>query len=293
MEKRDIIRALTWGLAFVILAVAGIYGMILNNDSNYSVSSNKLESLTQYINENVATKNLAEGGTVLKAELIGSKIEISYINNTENKSYEYTYTNNNLNTSFSNNDETAKEVLKIVLSSNAQNLGKSYSDIILKFSDLDLESYNITEGLNYEVTDKTNVIINTLVSLTIKDPEYFTNTDLTPGISSILNGEYTTSKGNLKLNINGATNPIITISEETEITNNSYKSIISVLNIMFEDKEIISYFEENYSFVTLGNKTFNGFKIEINPTLNNNEKTIFTSEEKIIRITINNNQLSI
>lgn len=290
MEKRDIIRALTWGLTFIILLIAGIYGMILNNNTTPSNSNAKLENITNYINENILTKNLTKDGITINAEINDSKITISYITNTLNKKYYYTYSNNNLYSEFQNGDDIAKEVLKIVLAANAENLGQSYSDIILKFSDLDLTNYNITEGLNYEETDKTNIIINTNIPLLIKEPDYFTASDLSTHLSEIINGNYTTSKTDLKLNINGTTSPIITISEE-DLTINSYKSILSILNIIFEDKEKINYFKENYSSINLGNKTFNGFKIEINPTLNNNEKTIFRADEKIIRVTINKTQL--
>lgn len=288
MEKRYIIRILTWGLTFFILAGLGIYGLILssNNSPSPTENTNKLENIVNYFNSN----NYKDSNIISSKQ--NNKIIISYTSSTENKDYEYQYSNNILTTSFDTNDETGMGILKIMLASVAENLGKSYTDIITKFDTLDLTTYSIGEGIYFEDNGSlVNVQINTNVDLVIKEAEYFTQSDL--NINEITEGSFNTTKDSLKLNINGTENPIITISESPIISTNSYNSILSVISILFNDTTTSNYFENNYSSINIGNKTFNGFKIEINPNLNDNEKLIFNSNEQIIRVTINKDQLSI
>ncbi len=288
MEKRYIIRILTWGLAFFILAGLGIYGLILSSNDSPSPTenTNKLETIVSYFNSN----NYKDSNIISSKQ--NNKIIISYTSSTENKDYEYQYSDNILTTSFNINDVTAMETLKIMLASVAENLGKSYTDIITKFDALDLTTYSISEGIYFEENENLiNVQINTNVGLTIKEAEYFTQSDL--NINEINEGSFNITKDNLKLNINGIENPIVTISESPIISINSYNSILSVISILFNDTTTSNYFKNNYSSINIGNKTFNGFKIEINPNLNDNEKLIFNSNEQIIRVTINKNQLSL
>lgn len=295
MEKRNIIRALTWGLSFIVCAAMGIYGLILSNSNSGNIKeSYNLEDITAYINDSIVVKNLSDDGIKIEATNSENEITIYYEFEDTNINYTYKLTNNNLSSNFENDDEIAKLVLKIVLTANAQTLNESYSDIVTNFPSLDLTSYSIGEGLSYTVLDKTYVIVNLNKSLIIKDPEYFTINDLSSKSTEIIDRNYNSQKNNLKIMVYGEDSSIITISEAPDLSYYSYNSIISVLNIIFGDNiPIINYFKTNYSSINIGNKTFNGFKIELYPTLNDNEKLNFNETDKIIRITINENQIEL
>ena len=122
---------------------------------------------------------------------------------------------------------------------------------------------------------------------------YFTEEELRTQINSINSGNLGISKNDLKLSIRGTDIPIITISESTGLSENSYNTILSSIAVILPNANNTNYFIENYPALTTGNKTFNGFKVEINPVLNENEAMLFSGETNIVRVTITKNQINL
>lgn len=92
---------------------------------------------------------------------------------------------------------------------------------------------------------------------------FIVTSDLKLNESNIKNGSFDLTKGNIKLSITNNDKPVITIKETPTLTENAYKSIISVIEIIFEDTKYTNYFKENYNSITIGSKTFNGFEIKV------------------------------
>lgn len=79
----------------------------------------------------------------------------------------------------------------------------------------------------------------------------------------------------------------LVIGEKRKLTENSYKSLLSVLEVMFGGKEVVNYFKANYSDFSLGNKSFSGFQIEINPVRDEWESFVLNEEYvSVVRVTI-------
>ena len=101
-------------------------------------------------------------------------------------------------------------------------------------------------------------------------------------------------RGNVGLSKRGADNEAkITVGEKTELTENAYKSILSTLEVMFDSKDAADYFKTNYSGFNVGNKEFEGIKIEVEPVRDNMESVIFNTEYKIARLTIDRQKVRI
>lgn len=96
-----------------------------------------------------------------------------------------------------------------------------------------------------------------------------------------------------KSNYDDKNNVTFTIREKDKLTENSYNSILSVLDIIFDSNNVSKYFSSTYNGFELGNKEFDGFKIEINPEFNSNESFVFDSElyklteYGAVRVTVN------
>ena len=114
-------------------------------------------------------------------------------------------------------------------------------------------------------------------------------------IKSFLVGEGSAekSKGNIYFHkSNKDKKNILLIAEKNKLTENSYKSILSILEVMYNGNEITKYFKENYSSIS-ENKEFEGFKIEIEPVKTQFESTIIPDDSnyKFLRITIDTEEL--
>ena len=78
------------------------------------------------------------------------------------------------------------------------------------------------------------------------------------------------------------------VAEKYDLTDNTYKSILSIIEVMFDSNNASDYFKSNYSGISIGNKEFSGFKVEINPIKTESEEYLIPkdSEYQFVRITI-------
>lgn len=104
---------------------------------------------------------------------------------------------------------------------------------------------------------------------------------------------FTYSKDDLKIVVTNDVKPIISLSESNALTDATYNTILSLLEIIFEEEKYINYFKENYNSITIGNKTFYGFVIETNPPKTESENSYFKIDDPYIRITINKEQINL
>lgn len=82
------------------------------------------------------------------------------------------------------------------------------------------------------------------------------------------------------------------MQKKNNLTNNSYKSLLSIIQVMFDSSEAVDYFKKNYPELFL-DKEFSGFKIELNPVKTNWEQKLIpdNSGYEFIRVTINNSEV--
>ena len=78
----------------------------------------------------------------------------------------------------------------------------------------------------------------------------------------------------------------IYIGEKNEITESTYKSILSAIEVMYGDK-VVEYFKSSYPQITDGISEFDGFKIETDAYIDLEEEPIYT-DTKVVIVTIDN-----
>lgn len=155
-----------------------------------------------------------------------------------------------------------------------------YSTVKINFIDEQTIKMSMDTTKNFEVVDFSNIYIteDDIVDSDDKENKY-------------LHVSTSQSKGNVQLSTSPSRfeNSIeIQIAEEGQLTANTYKSLLSTLNVLFKNKDVVKYFTDNYSSLDIGNKEFGGFKMEVNPE----DRGIFdTHNHPMIRLTIDFNTL--
>ena len=166
-----------------------------------------------------------------------------------------------------------------------------------------MDTLNSEEVLNYTVENEglemkqasdgtvdIKIDIDKKIPLITIENEYIEVSDL-ESIKEYISGDGSAqrTKGDIVFHKTGYDNEAtVFVGEEGELTENTYKSILSILQVMFDSEEVVNYFEENYSSISVGNKEFSGFKIEINPEKSNMEEVVLGTDDtyQFIRITI-------
>ncbi len=164
------------------------------------------------------------------------------------------------------------------------------SDNIMNYT-YENEGYQIIEHdeNNYEI----DIDISKKIPLMDFSDVYVTVDDLGWFSETITNdsGTFSSSKriGNIYLYIENHNGEVtVLIAEKNNLTVNTYKSMLSILEVMFESEKAVDYFKSNYPSGFTTNKEFQGFKIEINPTKTEFESNLLTDENyKYARIKIN------
>ena len=85
------------------------------------------------------------------------------------------------------------------------------------------------------------------------------------------------SKGNIWFNKSGYDGEYtLLVAEKGNLTENTYKSVLSILEVMFDNDKVIQHFKNNYPNISTGDKEFKGFNIKVNPK----EKTQWEENEE-------------
>lgn len=153
------------------------------------------------------------------------------------------------------------------------------------------------EKEGYEVENISSNKFKIKVDITKKIPLVdFSNTyievsdleDLKQYISG--DGSAEKSKGNIWFNKSGYDGEYtLLVAEKGILTENTYKSILSILEVMFDNNKVIEYFKNNYPNISSGDKEFNGFIIKVNPKDKTEwEKSLIPSDSgyEFVRIVI-------
>ena len=171
--------------------------------------------------------------------------------------------------------------------------GYEKDEVLPSITDALIEKYTVeNEGLLLRHNSgslEVQMDINKKIPLVDFSKVYLEYEDVYYGKSDMLNSSFTTQRGNLMATIetkDGVTE--ITIGEYPEITDNSYKSLLTIIGVLFDDEKAIQFFKDNYSGISEGNKKFNGVNIELNYTITNNELRAYDlAGLKVTHVTIN------
>ena len=254
-----------------------------------------LEQIVSKFNNCESVKQYANYGSIWKASSDDKNINITIEANGNTAELEYVLEGNILSTSLEGDDAISGAMVSMVLIDCIGQLhGYSDGELFATLNSEEIQNYTLeNEGIEIK-QDTTKYIIK--VDITKKIPlvdfseTYIEVSDL-EDLKEFISGDGSaqTSKGNIAFWKGGYDNEMtVVIGEKEKLTENAYKSILSVLKVMFNSDKATNYFKENYSNISIGDKEFNGFKIEKNPTKTSMEEVVLGKDDtyQFVRITI-------
>ena len=255
-----------------------------------------LEQIANTFNNCSTAKEYAAYGSIWNATSNGNKLTVSVAANDTTTNLEYTLEDSILSANFSGDDAFSGLAVTIVLTDSIGQLhGYSDGELFTTLNSDKISNYTV-ENEGFEIKEMSNKDYQIKIDISKKIPlidvskDYIEVSDLQESKRYIAgDGVVERSKGNIYFNKYGydGKNTLL-IAEKDNLTDNTYKSILSIIEVMFDSSKASDYFKTNYSGMSVGNKEFTGFKIEINPTKTSfEEKIIPSSGYKFARITIN------
>ena len=163
--KKNIWRILFWGLILIICLTLGTVGYLENRRINdeAEVLLNKIKTI---LNDSYIINKYEESNIEININVKGNKLTITFSGSTE-KDYVYSLKNNVLNTQYSKNDMTGREMLIAVTDSIAVLNGESSNQVYSIFQNNSIDNYTFDEGIKITYNmSTTDVILNTNVAVT-------------------------------------------------------------------------------------------------------------------------------
>ena len=280
------------------IKVVGVFTLIILffiGINSYAVTPT-LEQIVNKFNNCSTVKDYASKGSVWKATNEENKIITSVTTNDKTIEWEYNLEGSILKAEFSGENAFSGLILCETLTDcigqlNGYSEGELYSTLNSdKIQDYSVENEGFEIKKTSDGTFKVQIDISKKIPLIDVCDSYIEVSDL-EGIKNFISGDGSAekSKGKIWFNKSGydGKNTIL-IAEEGELTENTYKSILSIIEVMFDSSKAADYFKENYPQILTGNKEFDGFKIEVNPTKTEFEEKLIPEDSgyRFIRITV-------
>ena len=261
-----------------------------------------LDEIANKFNNCDTVKEYAPLGSVWIATSNGNKLAISVTANSTTTNLEYTLSGSILSANFSGDDAFTGLAVTVVLTDCIGQLhGYSDGELFTTLNSDKIANYTVeNEGFEAkEISDKNYQIkidISKKIPLIDVSDVYIEVSDL-QDLKKFISGDGSAekSKGNVWFNKSGydGENTLL-VAEKENLTENTYKSILSIIEVMFDSNKASNYFKSNYSAMSIGNKQFKGFKIEVNPTKTEWEESLIPTDSgyKFVRITIDKSEAS-
>lgn len=275
--------------------------ILLTNSKVYAVTPT-LEQIVDKFNNCSTVKQYANSNYIWKATNSENKITLSATANGSTIEYEFVLQGSILSANFSQEEALSGLMFtSLLVDCIGQLHGYSDGEMFTTMQSDKIINYTVeNEGLEIKKTSDDNCQVNIDISKKIPlidvSNEYIEVDDLQEYKKFISDGGFANlSKGNIWFNKSGddGENTVL-IAEKEKLTENTYKSLLSIIEVMFDSKKSVDYFKSNYSGISVGNKEFTGFKIEVNPVKTETEEKLIPSNSKyeFIRVTINKNLAS-
>ena len=258
-----------------------------------------LDEVVTSFNNCKTVKDYMIKGSLWEANSMGTSLIVTATSNGTTYNIEYTLENTVLSAMFSGEEEfvTTGALASVILADSIGQLhGYEDGELFPTLNSDQITSYTLdNEGIEMRKLSETSYQVkmdmNKKVPLADFSNVYIEVSDL-QDIKSYITGDgfAEKSKGYIWLGKSGENGEnVVLIAEKNDLTENAYKSLLSVIQVMFEsNNEVYSYFQENYTSIADGDKEFKGFKIELNPTKTAEEEQLIptSSGAKFARVTI-------
>lgn len=289
----------------IIVGIVLVFFIIISIYNNGKKTNITLDQITEAFNKSSIVEMYKNSGGSIKAKNNNNKInvDISISGNTEE--VELVVKKNILSIEIDKEDDDAFTKMYIVASIIdviGQLNGYKEGELAQTINSEKTSNYTL-EKEGYEMENISDTKVRIKIDISKKIPladfsnDYIEISDLEDFKKYIYgDGFAETSKGNIRFNKSGydGENTIL-ISEKGGLTENTYKSILSILEVMFNNDEVVEYFKENYPNIYSGDKTFNGFVIKINPIKSELEESWIPSNSgyEFVRINVDKSTVNI
>lgn len=146
--NKNIIRSIFWGLMSLIMLSLGIMGMLFHNKI-FNEKKDDLIKITEAFNKSKIVQTYKNASTDIEAYLDGKNIKIIY-HGVETKKYTFKLKNGYLETKIKEKDETGKLLSMVLADSVAIINGQSEGSTYPFFTNNDVLSYSLNDGIEYK-----------------------------------------------------------------------------------------------------------------------------------------------
>ena len=271
--------------------------VVLMGTTNVYAETPTLEQIATKFNNNSTVRNYAELGTTIAATASDNALTIVATSDEDSETYVYNLNGTILSTNIQGEDRVFAGLLVSAILTNVVGEFHGYeeNELTPTINSDEINNYTVeNEGIEVKETAKDaysfKLDISKKIPLIDVSDVYFTVEDIEESAEYISgDGFAENSKGNVWFHKSGYDgNNKILVAEKNSLTNNSYRTVLSILTVMFESSDAADYFTRNYSGIVAGTKEFKGIKIEVNPTKDDLESRVIpdTSGYDFVRITI-------
>ncbi|MBR1883801.1 MAG: dockerin type I repeat-containing protein [Clostridia bacterium] len=261
-----------------------------------------LEEIADKFNNCSTVKELKAAGSSLEATSSSNKITVELKTESANEEFDFMLNGNVLTINLSGSQEmifSGAIISNIMVDSIGQLHGYLDGEMFSTLNSEKITTYTLeNEGFEIKELEKDSyemkIDISKKIPLVDLSDVYVQVSDLEL-FKDMINGDGSVNltRGNVALNKFGydGTATVI-IAERYDISANSFKSLLSVLEVMFDTKDAAEFLKSKVSSMT--DISLNGLEIEVNPKLIEGEEEIFSeyTDCKFTKITIDMSKYS-
>lgn len=259
----------------ITIIILMVWTLLFICNSVYATSIT-LEQIVEKFNKSSIVDEYKSAGGNIKATKDSDGINVTINANGETENIKLLFQENVLSIEIDQAESTALAKMYVTLSIIdiiGELHGYQEGELLQTISSEESQNYTL-EKEGYEVENISTTKVKMKVDITKKIPlvdvsdNYLKVSDL-EGFEKYISGDgfAENSKGDIWFYKSGYDGKYtVYVAEKENLTENTYKSVLSILEVMFENDKVIQYFKNNYSNISEGDKEFKGFNIKVNPT---------------------------
>lgn len=290
--KNNIVRVIIWAILFLVFLFCGIAGLSRNINSNKITEEEKenLNNIANIYNLSNYVKELKKINTITSAKVKGRNVIVDFSNEIVDEKYTFNLKNDRLYIEFNTIDNNAWLITKLLVDSVGISKGHDEGETYLAFDTIVYDKISNDESITLSMGEKkTEINFSAVKSLIVikEGEELIPNIILQENADKIIEFDYRYVKNDKLLNLFIKDEvKTIEISQTQKLNKNTYKLLINILSIIYNNDEISEFTADYPELSTEENVAFRNFVIT-----NKKDEEIYTLTVTISNeITDENNQ---
>ena len=256
-------------VVFLILAVCFSNFVIVYADDI------TLQQIADSFNNCETVKSYKEFGFEWSGEAKENELVINAKSEEDFSTFVFAFSDGVLSSEFSSGESLSGLMITSVLTDSIGQIhGYKDGELFYTLNSDQITSYTL-ENEGFEIKEQGDGAYIVKIDVTKKIPladlsgVYIDEEDMDEFLIDLLKsdepGSYSSVDGPLAYDIDKFEDTItIYFAEKDGLTSRAYNSILSFIKVIFDSDKAVNYFKENYTGIDEGNKTFNGFEVNLN-----------------------------